>query len=121
MLDHKVFKVAQIRDLLSQVNNETITFSRFVEVLNEQANRVFVNAELILILDSKEDWINNVPRLLPPKNRHKENFLWTDRNGNVFELGEDFAAAERLNSYPCKVYRTKTVSQFEKEKEGDHV
>ena len=31
----KTFKVAQVRDLLNQVHNEKITFSRFVEILNE--------------------------------------------------------------------------------------
>lgn len=33
----KTFKVAQVRDLLNQVHNEKITFSRFVEILNEYA------------------------------------------------------------------------------------
>lgn len=33
----KTFKVAQVRDLLNQVHNEKITFSRFVEILNEHA------------------------------------------------------------------------------------
>jgi hypothetical protein len=34
----KTFKVAQVRDLLNQVHNEKITFSRFVEILNEYAD-----------------------------------------------------------------------------------
>ena len=34
----KIFKVSQIRDLLNQVYNEKMTFSRMVEILNEQAN-----------------------------------------------------------------------------------
>ena len=34
----KTFKVAQVRDLLNQVHNEKITFSRFVEILNEHAD-----------------------------------------------------------------------------------
>lgn len=33
----KTFKVAQVRDLLNQVHNEKISFSRFVEILNELA------------------------------------------------------------------------------------
>jgi hypothetical protein len=33
----KTFKVAQVRDLLNQVHNEKISFSRFVEILNEHA------------------------------------------------------------------------------------
>ena len=37
-MEKKTFKVSQIRDLLNQVYNEKITFSRFVEILNEQAS-----------------------------------------------------------------------------------
>lgn len=33
----KTFNVAQVRDLLNQVYNEEITFSRFVEILNQHA------------------------------------------------------------------------------------
>jgi hypothetical protein len=33
----KIFKVAQIRELLNQVYSDKITFSRFVEILNEKA------------------------------------------------------------------------------------
>jgi len=35
----KVFKVSQIRGLLNHVHSEKITFSRFVEILNENANK----------------------------------------------------------------------------------
>lgn len=38
----KIFTVAQIRDLLKQVSEEKITFSRFVEILNEHAQVVKV-------------------------------------------------------------------------------
>jgi hypothetical protein len=34
-MKQKTFKVSQVRDLLNQVHNEKITFSRFVEILNE--------------------------------------------------------------------------------------
>jgi len=34
----KTFKVAQVRDLINQVFNEKMTFSRFVEILNEHAD-----------------------------------------------------------------------------------
>ena len=34
----KTFKVSQVRDLLNQVYNEKITFSRFVEILNEYSD-----------------------------------------------------------------------------------
>jgi hypothetical protein len=39
------------------------------------------------------------------KNRYKEEFLWLDKNGYVLERGADFMAAEKINSYPVKVYR----------------
>lgn len=45
----KTFKVAQIRDLLNQVYNEKITFSRFVEILNEQAD-----LKIIKLIDLKK-------------------------------------------------------------------
>ena len=34
----KTFKVSQVRDLLNQVYNEKITFSKFVEILNEYSD-----------------------------------------------------------------------------------
>lgn len=34
----KTFKVSQVRDLLNQVHNEKITFSRFVEILNDHVD-----------------------------------------------------------------------------------
>ena len=47
-------KVAQVRDLLNQVMNEKISFSRFVEILNENkqplvlssGERLFTEAEI---------------------------------------------------------------------------
>jgi len=37
--NEKVFKVSQIKGLLNQVLEEKISFSRFVEILNENANK----------------------------------------------------------------------------------
>lgn len=37
--NERVFKVSQIRGLFNQVLGEKISFSRFVEILNENANR----------------------------------------------------------------------------------
>jgi len=37
-------KVAQVRDLLNQVMNEKITFSRFVEILNESKQPIKLNS-----------------------------------------------------------------------------
>lgn len=77
------------------------------ESLYEQ---ITINAELLLTLNSKQDWVNRIPRHLPPKIRYKENFLWIDKNGDSFLNGADFEAAEKTNSYPCRVYRVKIVS-----------
>lgn len=35
----KTFKVAFVRELLNELKGEKITFSRFVEILNEEANK----------------------------------------------------------------------------------
>lgn len=35
-----------------------------------------------------------------------------DKNGNVFELGRDFSAAEQHATYPCRVYRLVSVAEW---------
>lgn len=72
--------------------------------------QITVNAEFLFELKSKQDWVNKVPRILPQKTRAAEQWLWIDKNGNVFELGADFMAAEKAETYPCKVYRLQSVS-----------
>jgi hypothetical protein len=67
--------------------------------------KITINAELLLILDSKREWINKIPRHLPEKTTVAEQWVWLDKNGNVMAIGEDFCAAEKLESYPVKVYR----------------
>ena len=67
--------------------------------------QVKVNGELIIELKSKQDWINRCPRHLPEKRRMSEQWVWVDIRGFVFHIGADFAIAEELNTYPCKVYR----------------
>ncbi len=74
------------------------------------------NGELILTLESKNEWIRKVPRRLPEKNYHNEHFICIDANGNTLVMGEDFAAAEKMNSYPVRVYRHIRVSDAEKVK-----
>ena len=80
--------------------------------------KIEINAELLFELTNKQDWVNKVPRILPPKIRHDEKFIWVDKNGNVFESGADFIDAEKHDTYPCKVYRTKTVSEWAKENQS---
>lgn len=54
-MKNKTFKVSQIRDLINQVYNEKITFSRFVEILNEHAES---KRKLdIKPLDDSLDWV----------------------------------------------------------------
>lgn len=55
---NKTFKVAQVRDLLNQVNNEQITFSRFVEILNEAQKEAYnqaIDQILKLMYDHEEE------------------------------------------------------------------
>lgn len=46
-------KVAQVRDLLNQVMNEKITFSRFVEILNENKEPIKLNSGERLFTESE--------------------------------------------------------------------
>jgi hypothetical protein len=72
--------------------------------------KITVNGEFLFELKSKQDWVNKVPNILPEKTRSGEQWLWIDKDGNVFEKGLDFSAAERLDTYPCKVYRLQNVA-----------
>jgi endoglucanase Acf2 len=58
----KTFKVAQVRDLINQVFNEKMTFSRFVEILNEQADgkrkfdiKLIENSEWVKWMEEHKD------------------------------------------------------------------
>lgn len=72
--------------------------------------RIKVFAEFLFQLDSEEDWIKKVPKIVPPKIRSGETRIWVDKYGNVFEAGVDFRAAQILDSYPCRVYRLRNVA-----------
>lgn len=86
-----------------------------ITVTQDESETIEVKAELLFELKSKQDWVNRVPSILPSKTRGKgEVWVWIDKNGHVFECGADFAAAERLDTYPCKVYRAIPVSATEK-------
>lgn len=69
-----------------------------------------VKGELLFVLENKQQWVNRLPQILPEKTRGGEQWVWVDKNGNVFELGPDFTAAEQFSTYPCKVYRLESVT-----------
>ncbi|MCH8490227.1 MAG: hypothetical protein LAT81_09915 [Oceanicaulis sp.] len=69
-----------------------------------------IKGELLFELANKQQWINRVPQILPEKTRNGEQWVWVDKNGNVFECGADFTAAEQAETYPCKVYRLQSVN-----------
>lgn len=72
--------------------------------------KIELNAVFLFELANKQQWINRVPQILPEKIRSGETWVWVDINGNVFECGADFSAAEEQETYPCKVYRVNNVS-----------
>ncbi|MFA6400908.1 MAG: hypothetical protein WCX31_04675 [Salinivirgaceae bacterium] len=67
--------------------------------------KISVNAEFLFKLSSKKEWINRVPDILPEKTTKAEEWIWIDKNGNSMIIGEDFQAAQDMDSYPVKVYR----------------
>jgi glutathionyl-hydroquinone reductase len=76
--------------------------------------KIILNAEFLFELANKQQWINRVPQILPEKIRGGETWVWMDINGNVFECGADFSEAEKLETYPCKVYRLVNVASCSK-------
>lgn len=72
--------------------------------------KVICNGELIITLESKQDWVNRIPDELPEK-RMAEQRIWIDKNGNCMAIGEDFSAAEKMHSYPVKVYSLQRVTE----------
>jgi hypothetical protein len=66
--------------------------------------------ELILTLESKRAWVNRVPQCLPEKTKAQQ-LIWIDANNNCLTIGEDFAAAEEMKSYPVRVYRVYRVAE----------
>jgi hypothetical protein len=67
--------------------------------------KIELNAEFLFELQSKKEWINRVPECLPEKTTKAEEWIWIDKNGNSVIIGEDFAAAEKTESFPVKLYR----------------
>ncbi len=71
---------------------------------------ITVKGEFLFELKSKREWVNRVPYILPEKIRSGEQWIWVDKNGDVFEKGSDFEAAELKATFPCRVYRLSNVS-----------
>jgi len=73
--------------------------------------KIEVNRDLLFELENKNQWIHRVPQCFPDKTRTGEIWIWVDKNGNVFERGADFTAAEAAETFPCKVYRLQSVAE----------
>lgn len=58
---NKIFKLAQIKDLLNQVYSEKITISRFVEILNQQVKTIKnINMKETVKLDTNNNPFNHL-------------------------------------------------------------
>jgi len=71
--------------------------------------KIEVNGILVFEIKSKNHWINSFPGALP-KLPMSEKFIWVDNQGNTATCGEDFMEAEKLESYPIKIYWLSRVS-----------
>jgi len=71
-----------------------------------------VEVEELLTLNSKKDWINKCPRLLPDKITEKDEFIFIDKFGRFLTKGIDFMVAEQQNCFPVKVYRKRYTRHF---------
>ncbi len=73
--------------------------------------KIKANVELLMTLGSKEEWVSRVPRHLPEKANGAERWIWLDKNGNFLTVGADFSAAEKMKSYPVRIYRQIRVNE----------
>lgn len=89
-----------------------------IKEVNDIMEQVSFQGELIISLESKNEWVRKIPGYLPPIKHFGESFLFIDKNGNTLAMGEDFSAAERMESYPVKVYRKIRVIDAERLKGG---
>jgi hypothetical protein len=97
--------------MVEERENATSVYEELENLLLQLDGKVLVEAEFLFQLESKQDWVNKCPDILPHKKRGKhETWLWLDTNGNVLEIGVDFQAAKELATYPVRVYRTINVA-----------
>ena len=83
----------------------------------ENTCEVAVKSEFVVELESKDDWVNKIPRWLPEK-KEAESFLFIDKNGNIAAMGKDFMVAEDKATYPIKVYKPIRVAFAHLEEKG---
>lgn len=84
--------------------------------LPSEIETINIKAVHLLTIRSKQEWVNKIPRHLPVKESMAEQRIFIDCQGNVLAIGEDFAAAETLGTYPVKVYKLVRVSDVLKSK-----
>jgi hypothetical protein len=70
---------------------------------------ITINGTKIIELDSKADWINQIPKRLPLK-KSEDEFLFVDKNGNLLTIRLDFRVAEEQGAYPVTVYLAQRTS-----------
>ena len=82
--------------------------------MKDAQNKLEIHAvgEIILILYSKQDWINRSPRDLPQK-KPGETRLWIDSNGFSLSTGLDFSHTEEQNGFPVRVISFCRSSEIE--------
>jgi thioredoxin-related protein len=79
--------------------------------------KISINAEPFLVLESKNEWVRKVPDYLPKKQFAAETWICIDKNGDQLAIGEDFTAAETKASYPVTFYRLQRVANTLKKME----
>lgn len=75
---------------------------------------ITINGTKIIELESKQDWINQIPKKLPLK-KSEDEFLFVDKNGNLLTIGLDFRIAEEQQAYPVTVYLAQRTSDAPKQ------
>lgn len=85
----KTFKVSQVRDLLNQVYNEKITFSRFVEILNEHAEGKVLSITDIMAILPPVTFLEKVNRVEVIDQNGRSYVNWKPINKTEISLQDD--------------------------------
>ena len=77
-------------------------------------NQISINAELITVFQSHQDWVNRATRAIGGKRSNFGEIVCIDKNGNNCAIGHDMALARDNDAFPVTAYRLVAASEVYK-------
>lgn len=73
-----------------------------------------INGTLVFEIQSKNHWVNAFPGAIP-EIPQRESYLWVDAQGNIATCGGDFMHADKIDTYPIKVYWLQRIEHLKQD------